>query len=385
MLQVADPLTYDVVVVGLGAMGAAAVDHLSQTGLRVLGIEQFQSPHALGSSHGETRIIRQAYFEDPRYVPLLQRAYTLWEDLERRSGEVLLHLQGGLMLGPASGELIQGTLNSVRTHHLPHSYLTGSELQQHDLWRVPGDYAGVYEDRAGYLLPEKCIAAQLHQAAAHGASLWQNTRVEQWEPLPTDSTSGPLVLQTSQGEVRTHKLILTTGAWMPETYPRSAPELTVTRQSLFWFEPSAHAAALLEAMPIFLLEMAPEAFLYGFPLRKGLFKVALHQPGEALVPEQLPHQAVSEAEVREMTGWLETYLRLPVGPCVKTQVCMYTNTSDGHFRWYNDPETPDVLALSPCSGHGFKFASVMGELAKRWACEEDLGYDLRLFQPERLA
>lgn len=373
--------TYDVIVVGLGAMGSSAVDHLSQTGLSVLGIEQFQSPHALGSSHGETRIIRQAYFEDPRYVPLLQRAYTLWEDLEHRSGESLLYLQGGLMLGPESGELIQGTLNSVHTHNLPHSYLTGEELQQHELWRVPSDYAGVYEDRAGYLLPEKCIAAQLKQAVALGATLWQNTRVEHWEPLTTGSSSSLLVLQTSQGEVRTHKLILTTGAWMPETYLFSAPDLQVTRQNLFWFKPPAQSVAALSSIPIFLLEMAPEAYLYGFPLRDGLFKVALHQPGDLLSPDQLPTQQVFEAEINEMSQWLETYLRMPVGACVKNQVCMYTNTADGHFRWYHRPESPHVLALSPCSGHGFKFASVMGELCKRWVMDVDPGYDLQLFYP----
>lgn len=372
-----DKEVYDVVVVGLGAMGASAIDHLSQTGLRVLGIEQFQSPHALGSSHGETRIIRQAYFEDPRYVPLLQRAYELWKDLERRSGASLMHLQGGLMLGPESGELIQGTLNSARTHHLPHRYLAGDDLQQNDLWRVPTNYAGVYEDRAGYLLPEKCIAAQLQQATLNGATLWQNTRVHEWTPKEDMS----LVLQTARSEVRTRKLILTTGAWMPQTYSASASDLQVTRQSLFWFKPPPQSATAFASIPIFLLEMAPDAFLYGFPLRNELFKVALHQPGSPLLPEQLPAQQVSEAEVNEMTHWLAKYLRRPVGACIKTQVCMYTNTADGHFRWYHSPESPHVLALSPCSGHGFKFASVMGELCQRWAIGRDIGYDLQLFYP----
>lgn len=374
-----ESLHYDVVVVGLGAMGASALDHLSQAGLRVLGIEQFESPHALGSSHGETRIIRQAYFEDPRYVPLLQRAYTLWEDLERRSGESLLHLSGGLMLGPASGTLIQGTLNAVRTHHLPHHYLPERELQQHALWQVPGDYTGVYEARAGYLLPEKCIAAQLRQATLQKAHIWQQTRVAHWQAPSADDTASPIVVETSRGDVRTQKLILTTGAWMAQTYPLSAPELQVTRQSLFWFKPPPQSEAALSAIPIFLLEMAPEAFLYGFPLRNGLFKVALHQPGKPLDPAQLPDQVVCAAEINEMAHWLAQYLRFPTGPCVNTQVCMYTNTPDGHFRWYNVPQMPRVLALSPCSGHGFKFASVMGELCQRWACEEDLVYDLQLF------
>lgn len=367
---------YDVVVVGLGAMGASALEHLSRAGLKVLGIEQFESPHTRGSSHGETRIIRQAYFEDPRYVPLLQRAYTLWQNLEQRAGESLLHLTGGLMLGPEDGELIQGTLNSVRTHDLPHSYHGPSAWQDNPLWQVPEGYAGVYEQQAGYLLPERCIASQLRLAAAQGAEVWQNTAVQSWQHA-TDVK--PVVIHTDRGEVHTHKLILSTGAWMPHTYAPAREELQVTRQSLFWFAPPAASREALADLPIFLLEMAPTAFLYGFPLQDERFKVALHQPGPVLAPEALPQQRVSESEIEDMAHWLSRYFKVPMGPCVQTTVCMYTNTPDGHFRWYTHPEQPEVLALSACSGHGFKFASVMGELCAQWAVNAPIPYDLGLF------
>lgn len=368
---------YDVVVVGLGAMGASALECLSRTGLKVLGIEQFTSPHARGSSHGETRIIRQAYFEDPRYVPLLQRAYTLWQDLEKRASEQLLHLTGGLMLGPEDGELIQGTLHSVRTHHLPHTYHEHAQLAQHSVWDLPEHYTGVYETQAGYLLPERCIAAQLRLAATQGAECWQNTPLYHWQPR------APYIqLETGRGPVKTRRLILTTGAWLTQHYPPARPELKVTRQSLFWFEPPPDSQSALAALPIFLLEMAPTAFLYGFPLQNGRFKVALHQPGPSLAPEALPQQQVAPEEIAEMSQWLSQYLKIPVGPCVHTTVCMYTNTPDGHFRWYTPPEHPQVLALSACSGHGFKFASVMGELCRQWAMNTPQAYDLSLFSPQ---
>lgn len=380
---------YDVIVVGLGAMGSATLEQLSRTGHKVLGIEQFHSPHHQGSSHGETRIIRQAYFEDPRYVPLLQRAYTLWQDLETRAKRVghlssapLLRLSGGLMLGPAHGTLIQGTLDSVKSHQLPHDFLSSTTLQHHPYWQVPADYAGVYEAQAGVLWPEHCIATQLKLAESQGATLWQNTRLLHWQADPK-----PTLQVEREGKrywLKARRLILTTGAWIANHYPPAAHELQVTRQSLFWFKPPNKTQKALTQLPIFLLEMSPEAYLYGFPLDNGRLKVALHQPGSPLEPEDLPQQAISTAEIQEMRDWLSRYLKWPVGDCVQTAVCMYTNTPDGHFRWYTSPDMPQVLALSACSGHGFKFASVMGELCKQWALDEPIAYDLSLFQPKHI-
>lgn len=362
----------DVIIMGLGAMGSAALEQLSRTGLRVLGIEQFESPHAYGSSHGESRIIRKAYFEDPLYVPLLQRAYQLWTDLEQRAQQRLYYQTGGLMIGPPDGSLIQGTLDSVRTHDLTHLYQ--SDLATDDPhWNLPADYVGVYENEAGFLLPEACIAAHLQLAQQQGASLWQQTRVLDWQQTATG-----VIVQTDRGQVSARRLINTSGAWMPQTYPRSAPELAVTRQILFWFAPPDPSQ--FADFPVFLLELEPDLFLYGFPthaINQQRFKVALHFPGEPISPQDLPQTQARPAEIEQMQALLRRYLKSDPGPCVQTKACLYTNTQNGHFRWYEDQ---NVLALSACSGHGFKFATVMGELLKQWAQQETIHFDLGLFQ-----
>jgi len=361
----------DVVVAGLGAMGAAAVEQLSRSGLTVLGVEQFTSPHSKGSSHGESRIIRKAYFEDPLYVPLLERAFQLWKELEQRAQQTLYYPCGGLMIGPEQGTLIQGTLDSVRTHQLSHKLI--SDLARHDTrWKLPADFVGVYETEAGFLLPEACIAAQLRLAALQGAQLWQETQLLGWS-----QTAEGVSIETDKGRVSAKRLILTTGAWMPDTYPKSAPDLAVTRQILFWFQPPDPKP--FSDLPIFLLELAPELFLYGFPtheVNQDRFKVALHFAGEPISPDELAKTTVTPSEIEEMQSLLQKHLNLDIGPCVKTEACLYTNTADGHFRWYEENQ---VLALSACSGHGFKFSAVMGELLMLWATGQAIPYDLGLF------
>ncbi len=365
---------FDVIIIGLGAMGSAAIEQLSRSGLRVLGIEQFVSPHAKGSSHGESRIIRKAYFEDPLYVPLLERAYALWAELEQRARRQLYYPTGGLMIGPPEGELIQGTLDSVKTHHLPHQYWPDL-ARQDSRWTLPENFAAVFETDAGFLLPEVCIAAQLKLASQQGAMIWQNTPVIDWQ-----ETSEGYRVQTDRGPVSTQRLILTTGAWLPQHLAGAATDLKVTRQILFWFQPPQ--PELFADLPVFLLELAPELFLYGFPthaINQHRFKVALHFPGEPIAPAELPSTQVRPDEIAQMQQLLREHLSLDCGPCVQTQVCMYTNSPDGHFRWY-DRDT--LLAVSACSGHGFKFASVIGELIKHWALKEAIPFDLSLFQTE---
>ncbi|MGV3523497.1 MAG: N-methyl-L-tryptophan oxidase [Candidatus Sericytochromatia bacterium] len=369
------------VVIGLGAMGSACLWQLSRQGIPVLGIDQFQPPHHYGSSHGRSRIIREAYFEHPDYVPLLQMAYRAWADLESESGEDLLHITGGLMIGPQTSHLVTGCLTSARNHRLAHRLLSAFELQ--DEWppfHIPSDFGAVYEPRSGWLNPEACIRSSLKLAQQQGAETWVNTSVLNWESRPDG-----ILIQTEKGEVITQHLVLSAGAWTQRLLPQQALPLQVTRQVLFWFETLTPEVFRPEVFPIFLLEDRPDHYLYGFPDTGSGFKVALHVPGEAIVPEALHTQQLRPEEEAEMRELLEVWLPAANGRLLHSEVCLYTNTPNQHFVIDTLPADPRVLVLSPCSGHGFKFASAIGEIAARWVSEQTLPPGLELFHINRPA
>lgn len=368
-----------IVVIGLGAMGSACLWQLSRRGFKVLGVDQFQPPHDRGSSHGLSRIIREAYFEHPDYVPLLQLAYREWEELALQSSTPLLHTTGGLMIGPQAGSLVEGCLTSARSHQLAHHLLDAAELRrQWPAFQLPPDFAAVHEPRSGWLQPEDCVRVSLEQAQTHGAQIWTNTPVQHWESRPEG-----VLIQTPQGEILAQQLILSAGAWTQRLLPQLALPLEVTRQVLFWFEPLTPQHFTPEAFPIFLLEDRPEHYLYGFPNTGEGVKVALHVPGEVSTPETLRKQPLRPDEEAEMRDLLESWLPGANGPLLRSEVCLYTNTPDQHFIIDTLPADPRVLVLSPCSGHGFKFASAIGYLAARWAAEYTLPAGLELFRITR--
>lgn len=371
---------WDVVVVGLGAMGSAAVYHLARAGAQVLGIDQFSPPHTQGSSHGLSRIIREAYYEDPRYVPLLQRAYQLWADLEHRSGDTLLTSTGGLMVGLPDQELVQGAAHSATLHGLAHERLRANQVQERfPAWQIPDDWEAVYEGRAGFLHPEACIRAHLQAAEAAGATLRVNTPLQGWESLPT----GGYRLQVGDGEfIEAAQVVFTAGAWLQELIPSLKPALTITRQVLYWFEPLQPALFTPEAFPIFILQDAPDHFVYGFPDDGNGFKIALHVPGLPLGAATDLSQQVTPQEIAEMQAVVARYFPAASGSLRNTAVCMYTNTADHHFAM--GEYQPGLWAISPCSGHGFKFAAVIGEIVAQWVQGQTPAYDLSLFELERV-
>jgi sarcosine oxidase len=370
---------WDVVVVGLGAMGSAAVYHLARAGAQVLGIDQYAPPHNLGSSHGLSRIIREAYYEDPRYVPLLQRAYTLWADLEQRAEETLLTPTGGLMVGLPDQELVQGASHSAALHDLSHERLSAAQVQERfPAWQIPDDWEAVYEGRAGFLHPETCIRAHLQAAKAAGASLRLNTPLQSWEALPT----GGYRLQVGGEYIEAAQVVFTAGAWLQELVPVLQPALTITRQVLYWFEPLQPALFTPEAFPIFILQDAPDHFVYGFPDDGNGFKIALHVPGQPLGVAADLSQQVAPEEIAAMQVIVTRYFPQAAGPLRKTAVCMYTNTADHHFAM--GEYQSGLWAISPCSGHGFKFAAVIGEIAAQWVQGQTPAYDLSLFGLGRL-
>lgn len=369
---------YDVIVAGLGAMGSAAAAELSARGFRVSGIDRFHPPHPFGSSHGETRIIREAYFEHPLYVPLVQRAYERWQALEERTGERLLVRTGGLMIGPADGELVAGARASAERHGLGHDVLTAREVEaRYPALKLEKDWVAVREPRAGALLPERCIAAHLRQAAAAGATLRTGARMTGWE-------AGPHGVEVwgDDWRARAARLVLATGAWLGEDSRIRLP-LTVERNVVHWFQPKANASAFRAgALPIYLIEYELGRMIYGFPgideAGPGV-KVALHHQGVETSADTVD-RTVSREEVEDMRALMRTYLPDLDGAHLRSSACIYTNMPDSHFVLDWHPDSDRVLVVSACSGHGFKFAAAMGELIGDLIEERITRYELGAFK-----
>ena len=374
--------TTDIIVLGLGAMGSAAAYHLARRGVRVLGIEQYTPAHAQGSSHGRSRVIREAYFEHPDYVPLIQRAYELWRGLEREAGERLLVMTGGLMIGPESGVLVQGALTSARAHRLPHELITGEEVQRRfPPFRLQPSTVAVQEPNAGVLFPEACVRAHLDGAAAAGAALHFEESVRQW------GVSGDRVeVTTSRGTYTAARLVITAGPWAPPVLRDLGLPLQVERNVMYWFTPLRNGETFApERFPIYICEYRKDAFFYGFPaLPDGSVKVAHHHSGELCTPETI-RRDVGADEVARMRALLAALLPDAGGDLRQTATCMYTNTPDGHFIIDRHPRWNNVTMACGFSGHGFKFASVVGEVLADLALDGHTRHRIALFRLARFA
>ena len=370
---------HDVIVVGLGAMGSAASDHLAGRGLSVLGLDRFQPPHAVGSSHGESRIIREAYFEHPSYVPIVQRAYECWTALERDTGRSLLRVTGGLMIGPEDGTLVQGALRSAREHGLPHERLGASEARaRFDALAVREHEVAVWEPRAGILDPEACVSAQLERAARRGAELRFGEGVVSWR-----AEGGGVVVETARGRYRADRLVIAAGAWAPAIIGAGAPPLSIERQVLCWFEPLGEQVRLEPGRcPIWIWEHERGRYAYGFPLLPRGLKVARHHEGEPCTADAARRE-VDSGEIASMSELVHRLLPGAAGAVRETSTCLYTNTPDEDFVIDFHPHNPAVLVLSPCSGHGFKFASAIGEIAADLVTEGRSRFDLSRFRAGR--
>ncbi|HWX22263.1 MAG TPA: N-methyl-L-tryptophan oxidase [Candidatus Binatia bacterium] len=375
------PTGYDVIIVGLGAMGSAATYHLAKAGKRVLGLDRFKPPHTLGSSHGLTRIIREAYFEHPLYVPLVQRSYELWAELEAASGRPLFLQTGGLRLGSPDGQLITGARRSAEQHKLPHQILSASELRgRFPAFRPAEEIVAVWEPRAGILFPELAVDAHLKLAVGNSATLRFDEPVLKWEPQP----NGVRVF-TATGIYQGQTLLLSAGAWMSSLEPGLNLPLTVERQVLCWFEPALRRELFQPRYcPIYICEYEPRHFFYGFPDLGDGIKAALHHQGEITTPDSVRREA-GASEVTAVRDLLVRFLPGSDGALKSTAVCLYTNTPDEHFVLGRHPNHPQVLIASPCSGHGFKFSPVIGEIAAMLLSGQTPPFDLSLFAPDRFA
>ena len=368
-------MIYDVAIAGLGAMGSAAAFHLARRGVRVAGFDREHPPHTLGSTHGRSRIIREAYFEDPAYVPLIQRAYELWADLERERGERLLIQTGGLMCGPESGVIVDGALRSAREHGLPHEVLSAHEIgRRFPAFAPDDDWVGIVEPRAGMLLPEPCVAAHLDLAARAGADLHFNEAVLSWE-----SAANGIEVRTGRTRVVARKLILAAGAWLTELAPELQGVVEVERQMLHWFRPLRDASlCAADRCPIALFEWEPGRLVATFPDTGDGVKIGVHHEGEVTTPATV-RRTTSTDEDRAIRMLLARVMPPAAGEQIESRVCLYTNTRDHHFLVDAHPAHADVIVASPCSGHGFKFASAIGEVLADLALDGGSRFDLSLF------
>jgi sarcosine oxidase len=343
---------YDAIVVGLGAMGSAVAFEVAKRGRKVLGIDRFEPPHTMGSTHGKSRIIREAYFEDPGYVPLVARAFEKWGEIESLSGRRIFERTGGLMLGPPDGRLVSGALASAKEHRLQHEVLDAQEVMR----RVPGlramaDMIGVVEPRAGVLQPEVAIMACLELARRYGATIVTNERVVGWE-----ARDRGLRVTTELRAYECERLIIAAGAWTTALVPDLGVRLSVERQVQHWFRPVATIRT-----PIIMCEYAPGRFWYSIPDRGEGIKVAIHHEGTTVDPETVDRTVRAE-EVAYVRALLRTYMPDADGPLIESSVCLYTNTPDERFLVGRHPTHANVEIVSACSGHGFKFASAIGEI-----------------------
>jgi sarcosine oxidase len=346
----------DVIVAGLGAHGSSAAYRLAARGASVIGFDRFARGHTLGSSGGLSRIIRLSYFEHPDYVPLLRRSWTMWREVERDSGEHLLTETGGLYAGAADGELVAGALASARKHELEHEVLDAAALRKrYPLFDWPAGWQGVFERQAGWLAPERSIETHLRLAEREGARLRFEEPIERWT-----STPDGIRVTTATGTVDANRLVIAAGAWTPQLAPSLAPELSVERNVLFWFEPTAEREAFAR-LPVYILDESDRMF-YGFPFVDGQgLKVAGLHFGDRADPDTVDRTASAKDEER-VREWLRRRMPLANGARRDAKVCMYTNTPDGHFVIDRLKDDSNVIVASACSGHGFKFASVIGEI-----------------------
>ncbi len=367
---------YDVVVVGVGGMGSAALYHLARRGKRVLGLERFDLLHEQGSSHGLTRIIRLAYFEHPDYVPLLRRAYELWRELESEAGEQLLHVTGIVEGGE---RILDGVLHSCAEHDLQHEVLDGAEVaRRFPAFRLPADMKVVYQPDGGFVVPERCIVAHVEGALARGAVLRAREQVLEWE-----EREGGVRVRTDRGTVEAERLVLTAGAWSDDVARLPAGSVRAVRQVLAWFQPTRPELFQPNRLPVFNLVLDDDHF-YGFPAY-GIPGVKLgryERQGESGAPDAISREPTVDDEVR-LREFAERYLPEGAGPTVALKTCLFELSRDEHFLIDRHPDAPAAVVGAGFSGHGYKFCSVVGEILADLALDGETRHDIGLFRLDR--
>ena len=374
-------MTYDTIVLGLGGMGSAALAQLAARGRRAIGFERFSPAHSMGSSHGDSRIIRRAYPLDARYIPLVLRAYELWRELEAESGQELLRITGGLFMGGQETRTFAGGLASVREHGIAHEVLDAPAIaKRFPAIRPLADEKAVYEPESGIVFPEAAILAHLKRAVAAGAEARFGCAIARWEP----TSGGGVRVTTAAGEqVEAAHLVISAGAWFAHVAPELALPLQVERNVMHYVAPAQPAAAAqLAALPVYVLERAAGR-IYGFPLLADAgLKIAFYRSEQYVSPDTVDRN-VAPGEETSMRAFLDDFIPSAAGRHLRARACLYTLTPDEHFVIGLHPEHPQVALAGGFSGHGYKFCSVVGEILADLATEGTTRHAIAMFDPAR--
>jgi sarcosine oxidase len=352
-------VVYDAIVLGAGGMGGAALYHLARRGARVLGLEQFTIPHDRGSSHGLSRIIRLAYWEHPDYVPLVRRAYDLWRNLERTTGQSLLTVTGSIDGGRPDSRPIEGALAACRAHGLEHEPLdAGALARRFPAYRLPPDHVAVFQPDGGFLHAERCVVAHVEAARALNATVHTGEQVTGWT-----AADGSVRVTTARAAYEAERLVIAAGAWLPRLLPSIAPSIAVERQVVLWTHPLRPESFAPDRFPVFYID-TPHGAFYGFPVDPARgFKIGkYHHRRQVTDPDDVDRTCSREDEAALRDG-IAHYFPDANGPTAAASVCLFTNTPDEHFVIDRVPDRPEVVVAGGFSGHGFKFCSVVGEMA----------------------
>ena len=370
---------YDAIVIGVGGMGSATVYHLARRGLRVLGLEQYQIPHELGSSHGHSRMIRYTLQEHPSYVPLVKRAYELWHGLEQTVSETLVITTGSVRAGPHDSDYFKGAIEACDLHQIPYEVLSSSEVNNRfPGYRFPEEVTSVYQADGGFLLPELCIVSHTQAAEQAGAEIHTGEKVLDW-----DVQGEGVQVRTDQGTYSAGRLVVTAGAWASKLVPHVEQYAIPERQVMGWFKPDRPELFTPENFPVFGI-WTEEGRYYGFPnYAIPGFKIGRsHHLLQQVDPDDMDRDIHPEDE-EILRGFTSRYFPLAAGELLDKKTCIYTNTPDEQFMIGVLPDQPQVAVAAGFSGHGFKFASVIGEIMADLAQNGETSHDIDLFRLDR--
>jgi sarcosine oxidase len=377
------PTVYDIAIIGLGGMGSATLASAARLGKNVVGLEQFGRSHDLGSSNGRSRMIRKAYFEDAAYVPLLVRAYDAWHELEAATGEKILHQTGVLMVGNPENSILDGARKTAQAHGLAYEDLSRDDVRRcYPAFSVREDEVALFEPEGGFLVPELAVEAQLRVAESKGAELRFNAQVVRWYQSPANDG---LRIELADGStLDAARLALCTGPWMTQALREIGVPLTIQRNVQHWFEPIDDRFALGNLPSFFADRDDQPCRLYGFPDHGFGVKAAFHGYGEASSTDALDRE-IHEYDIEPVRRALEALLPGSAGRYLGGKACMYALTPDENFVITIHPNDERIVVAGGFSGHGFKFAPVVGEILTGLLVEGGTRFDIEFLSPKRFA
>ena len=372
--------TSDVIIIGLGAMGSATSMFLSHNGIKVIGFDSYSPPHEFGSSLGHTRVIREAYHEGTTYVPIVQRAYEIWFEMNGNSKVPIIETYGGLLIGRKTGD-IENALKSANKYDIPIKKMTTDEIsQKFSVLNPPKEYIGLLESRGGAVFVENSINHMLNTALNNGSIHKYNERVVRWS-----KKSNYYLVETNLGNYKAEKLVFSSGAWITKLLPTLKLPIKIERQVLFWFSPRKNPDKFKSMnLPNSGWDLDNGLSFYTMPnLENRGFKVAMHHNGEFVDPDTLIRES-NDSDLKMVRGFLEEYIPDGNGELIDSKVCMYTDTPDQDFLIDSHPDDENIIICSPCSGHGFKFTPAIGEICSSLIINNSTKFDLDKFSLERL-